>query len=64
MSKFCKMCGREIPQLNDKDVCENCQNKVFGKIRKIGGCVLSVGLTIGSICLYVITKGKSGGPKA
>jgi DNA-directed RNA polymerase subunit RPC12/RpoP len=64
MNKICKKCGKEIPQSSKKDVCENCQNKKFGKLRKVGGAVVSVGLTIGSLALFVVTKGKSGGPKA
>jgi len=64
MSKFCKKCGKEIPQDSKRDTCENCQNQWFGKVRKIGGGVLSLAVTVGGVVLMVVTKGKSGGPKA
>ena len=60
MSKYCKKCGKELPIGNKKNLCENCQNKANGVIRKIGGAVVF----FGSIALWVITKGKFGGPKA
>lgn len=64
MSKYCKKCGKEIQQNSKKDSCEYCQNKKNGKTRKIlevaGGLVVSVG----SVVLFVITRGKFGGPKA
>ena len=64
MSKFCKKCGKEIPQSSKKDVCENCQNKKWGTLRKVGETALGVVVTVGSVALFIITKGKSGGPKA
>lgn len=63
MSKFCKKCGREIPQSSLTDICEHCQNKKNGKIRKAIEWIGGAALTFGSICLFVITKGKSGGPR-
>jgi len=60
MSKYCKKCGKELPIGNKKNLCENCQNKANGVIRKIGEGALFVA----SLALYVITKGKFGGPKA
>ena len=64
MSKFCKKCDKEIPQSSKKDTCENCQNKKWGTLRKSGEIVLGVIVTVGSVALFVITKGKSGGSKA
>jgi len=64
MSKFCKKCGKEIPQSSKKDTCENCQNKKWGTLRMVGETALGVVVTVGSVALLVITKGKSGGPKA
>jgi len=63
MSKYCKKCGKEIPQNSKKDSCENCQNKENGKIIKIGGVALSLVGTVISVGLFVITNGKFGGPK-
>jgi len=60
MSKYCKKCGKELPESNKKNRCENCQNKTNGVIRKIGEGVLLVV----SLAVLVITKGKFGGPKA
>jgi len=65
MSKICKKCSKEIPQNSKKDTCENCQNKTFGTIRKIGDGVLMVAGVFGTAALAIITKGKlGGGPKA
>jgi hypothetical protein len=63
MSKYCKKCGKEIPQTSKKDLCEYHQNEENGKIRKIGEGVLGLVVTAVSIGLLVITKGKFGGPK-
>ncbi len=60
MSKFCKKCGKEIPLSSKENLCENCQNKRFGIVRKVGAGVLSMC----AVVLAVVTKGKSGGPKA
>ena len=63
MSKYCEKCGKEIPQNSKKDLCEYHQNKKNGTIRKIGEGILGgLGLII-SVVLFVITKGKLGGPK-
>jgi len=64
MSKFCNKCGKEIPKFSKNDTCENCQNKKFGTLRKAGETALAVFFAVGSIAIAVITKGKSGGPKA
>ncbi len=60
MSKFCKECGKEIPQNSKKDLCEYHQNKKNGTIRKIGEGILGLIISVG---LIVIGKGKFGGPK-
>ena len=63
MSKYCKKCGKEIPQNSKNDSCENCQNKKNGTIRKIGEGILGgLGLII-TVGLIVIGKGNFGGPK-
>ena len=64
MSKYCKECGKEIPQNNTADSCENCQNKMNGKIRRILTGALGVVGAVVSVGLLVITKGRFGGPKA
>jgi hypothetical protein len=64
MSKYCKKCGKELPQNSKKDSCEYHQNKENGKIIKIGEVVLGLVGTVVSVVLLVITKGKFGGPKA
>jgi len=64
MSKFCKKCGKEIPQSSKGDTCDNCQNKKWGVVRKVGETALGVVGVVGSIALFIITRGKSGGPKA
>ena len=51
MSKFCEKCGKEIPQSSKKDVCESCQNKTYGKGRKIGEGILAV---VGIIAFVVV----------
>lgn len=63
MSKFCKKCGREIPHNSKQDSCENCQNKDYGKTRKILQIAGTLVVSVGSFVLFVITKGKFGGPK-
>lgn len=60
MSKFCKKCGKEIPQSSKKHICENCQNKKFGVIRKVG--IFALGLVTAGV--YVFGKDKFDKPKA
>lgn len=64
MSKYCKKCGKEIPQNSKKNLCENCKNKTNGVIRKIGERVLALVVLVGFNALAVIIKDKLGGPKA
>jgi Zn finger protein HypA/HybF involved in hydrogenase expression len=63
MSKYCQKCGKEIPQNSKEDSCENCQNNkngiIMGVLKGVGGLVV----TVGTIVLFVVTRGKFGGPK-
>ena len=63
MSKYCKKCGKEIPQDSKVNICENCQNRANGVIRKIGESVGVVAVFVGGAVLAAIIKGKLGGPK-
>ena len=60
MSKYCKECGKELPQNSKTDSCEFHQNEKNGKTRKILEGVAGVVISIG---LIVITKGRFGGFK-
>jgi hypothetical protein len=64
MSNFCKKCGKEIPQTSKYNVCDDCQNKKNGKIRKVFQVVGSTVLTVGSFALVIVAKGKIRGPKS
>jgi len=64
MDKYCKECGKPIPQDSKKDVCEYCQNKKNRKIRNLGEGALGLAGLVLSIAIMLITKGKFGGPKA
>jgi len=64
MSKYCKKCGKEIPQNSKKDLCEYHQNEKNGKNRKILEVVGGLVVSVGSVVLFVITRGKFGGPKS
>ncbi len=64
MSKYCKKCGKEIPQTSKNDLCEYHQNEESGKIRKIGEGVLVVAGLVVTTVIALITKGKFGGPKS
>ncbi len=63
MSKYCKECGKELPQNSKTDSCEFHQNEKNGKTRKILEGVLGVAGVVFSIGLMVITKGRFGGFK-
>jgi hypothetical protein len=64
MNKICKKCGNEMPQNSKKDICDNCQNKRLGTVRKVGEVGLGILSVVGSVALAIVTKGKVGGPKA
>lgn len=64
MSKYCKKCNKEIPQNSKNNLCENCQNKTDGVIRKIGVGALAILVFVCTPVLAEIIKGKLGGPKA
>lgn len=59
--RFCKKCGCELASTNKRNTCDNCRRERAGKIRK--GAIAAV-TTVGSIAMFVITKGKHGGNKA
>ena len=64
--KICKnkKCQRFLPEGYKHKYCENCIAKQAGGVKKtLKGAVGVVG-TIGSIVLFVATKGKHGGGKA
>jgi uncharacterized membrane protein YvbJ len=63
MNKYCKQCGKEIPQNSKEDSCENCQNKKNKIKRRILEGAVGVAGTVISIGLFVITRGKFSGPK-
>lgn len=58
--RYCKKCGCELSSTNKHKLCDNCRRERAAKIR-----YGAVG-TVGSIALFVITRGKygSGGTKA
>lgn len=59
--RFCKKCGCELVSTNMRKLCDNCRRERDSKIRN--GVIGAVG-TVGSIALFIITKGKrSGGNK-
>lgn len=56
--RFCKKCGCELVSTNMGKLCDSCRRERASKIRK--GVMGAVG-TVGSIALFVITKGKRDG---
>lgn len=56
--KYCKKCGYELSSANKYKLCDNCRRERAAKIRN--GALGVVG-TLGSMALFVITKGKHGG---
>jgi len=58
MSKYCKECGKELPQNSKTDSCEYHQNKKNGKTRRFLKGALRIAGAVFSIGLLVITKGK------
>ena len=61
MKKHCEKCGKEIPKKSADTVCDACQNKKNGMALKILGGIGAAAVTLGSIALFVVTKGKIGG---
>ena len=55
--RYCKKCGCELSSTNKHKLCDNCRRERAAKIRN--GALGAVG-TLGSIALFVITKGKHG----
>ena len=56
--RYCKKCGCELSSTNKHKLCDTCRRERAAKIRN--GALGAVG-TLGSIALFVITKGKHGG---
>ena len=56
--RYCKKCGCELASTNKHDFCDNCRRERASMIRK---GVLGTFGTIGSIVLFIVTKGSHGG---
>ncbi len=56
--RYCKKCGCELISTNKHKLCDSCRRKRAEKIRN---GVLGAAGTLGSIALFVVTKGKHGG---
>ena len=56
--RYCKECGCELSSTNKHKLCDNCRRERAVKIRN--GALGTVG-AVGSIALFVITRGKHGG---
>ncbi len=63
MSKFCQKCDKEIPESSQKDICKNCENKMWSGLRKVGEILIGAVTIVGGVVHYII-NGKSGNPKA
>lgn len=55
--RYCKKCRCELSSTNKHKLCDNCRREHAVKIRYGAGAVG----TVGSIALFVITRGKYGG---
>lgn len=55
---YCKKCGCELVSTNKHKLCDNCRRERNANIRN--GVLGAVG-TVGSIALFIVTKGKHGG---
>lgn len=56
--RYCKKCGCELVSTNMHKLCDNCRRERNAKIRKD---VLGALGTVGSVVLFIVTKGKHGG---
>ena len=56
--RYCKKCGCELVSTNKHKLCDNCCYKMNANIRN---GVLGAVSTVGSIALFIVTKGKHGG---
>lgn len=56
--RYCKKCGCELASTNRKKLCDNCRRERAANIRK---GILAAGSAVGSVVLFVATKGKHGG---
>lgn len=55
--RYCKKCGCELVSTNKNKLCDNCRRERNANIRND---VLSVAGIVGSIALFIFTKGKAG----
>jgi hypothetical protein len=56
--RYCKKCGCELASTNKHKLCDDCRRKRAEKIRN---GAIGIGTTLGSVVLFVVTKGKHGG---
>ena len=56
--RYCKKCGCELVSTNKHKLCDNCRRARNANIRN---GVLGAAGTVGSIALFIVTKGKLGG---
>ena len=56
--RYCKKCGCELVSTNKHKQCDNCRRERNAKFRKVALTALG---TVGSVALFVVTKGKHGG---
>lgn len=54
--RYCKKCGCELVSTNKHKLCDNCRRKRNENIRN--GVLSTVGM-VGSIALFILTKGKA-----
>lgn len=57
-TRYCKKCGCELASTNKHKLCDNCRRK---QVENIRNGVLGVAGTVGSVALFIFTKGKHGG---
>ena len=56
--RYCKKCGWELVSTNKHKLCDNWRRERNANIRN---GVLGVVGTVGSVALFLVTKGKHGG---
>lgn len=57
--RVCPKCGKELPENYKYKCCEACRGKKASTTKKVGGAALSGILFVGSVALYIITKGRT-----
>lgn len=58
--KVCVKCGKKLDKGYQKEKCENCLIKSSNKTRKIVKGIGTGIIGLGSIALFIATKGKKG----